>query len=87
MPIRSPIFTRANVAGFLQGLFVLPLCALFGGLIALLFRWHGAAAWTSVAVCALFPLAGTIRTRQWALALGLLAGITVSVLIYLGVRP
>ncbi len=87
MPIPSPIFTRANVAGFLQGLFVLPLCALFGGLIALLFRWHGAAAWASVVVCALFPLAGTIKTRQWALALGLIAGIAVSILIYLGVRP
>ena len=87
MPTRSPIFTRANVAGFLQGLFVLPLCALFGGLVALLFRWHGAAVWASVTACALFPLAGALKTRQGALALGLLAGIAASILVYLGVRP
>ena len=54
------MFTRPNIAGFLQGLFVLPLCALFGGLVALLFRWHGVAAFASAAVCALFPLAGGV---------------------------
>ncbi len=81
------MLTRTNIAGFLQGLFVLPLCALFGGLVALLFNAHGGALFTCVAVCALFPLAGAIKTRQRALLAGLLAGILVSVLIYFGVRP
>ena len=81
------MFTRANIAGFLQGLFVLPLCALFGGLVALLFQAHGRALFVCVAVCALFPLAGAIKTRQGALLAGLLVGIAVSVLVYFGVRP
>ena len=81
------MFTRANIAGFLQGLFVLPLCALFGGLIALLFHARGGAILACVLVCALFPLAGAVKTRQGALLAGLLAGIAVSVLFYLGVRP
>ncbi len=81
------MLTRANIANFLQGLFVLPLCALFGGLMALLFHAHGGAAVTCVVVCALFPLAGAVKTRQGALLAGLLAGILVSVLVYFGVRP
>jgi len=81
------MLTRANVAGFLQGLFVLPLCALFGGLIALLFHARGGAALACVVVCALFPLAGAVKTRQGALLAGLLAGVLVGVLVYLGVRP
>ncbi len=81
------MLTRANIAGFLQGLFVLPLCALFGGLIALLFHARGGAAWAYVAACALFPLAGALKTRQGALVTGLLAGIIVSALVFLGVRP
>ena len=81
------MFTRANIANFLQGLFVLPLCALFGGLIALLFHARGGAILACIAVCAVFPLAGAIKTRQGALLTGLLAGVLVSVLVYLGVRP
>lgn len=81
------MFTRANIANFLQGLFVLPLCALFGGLVALLFHARGGAIFACIAVCALFPLAGAIKTRQGALLAGLVAGILVSVLVYLGVRP
>ena len=81
------MLTRANVAGFLQGLFVLPLCALFGGLIALLFHARGGAVWGCVAFCALFPVAGAVKTRQGALLAGLLAGILVSIFVYLGVRP
>ena len=81
------MFTRTNIAGFLQGLFVLPLCALFGGLVALLFHASIRATWACVVVCTLFPLAGAVKTRQGALLAGLLAGILVSVLIYLGVRP
>lgn len=73
------MFSRPNIAGFLQGLFVLPLCALFGGLVALLFRWHGPAAFASAAVCALFPMAGAFKTRQWALLSGLCAGIVAAV--------
>lgn len=81
------MLTRANIAGFLQGLFVLPLCALFGGLIALLFHARGGAILACVVICALFPLAGAIKTRQGALLAGLLAGIVMSILVYLGVRP
>ncbi len=81
------MFTRPNVAGFLQGLFVLPLCALFGGLLALLFRWHGTAAFVSVAVCALFPLAGAVKTRQWALLSGLCAGILAAFGLFAALAP
>ena len=81
------MFTRPNIAGFLQGLFVLPLCALFGGLIALLFRWHGIAAFASAALCALFPLAGALKTRQWALLSGLCAGIVAAVSLFVVLAP
>ena len=81
------MLTRPNIAGFLQGLFVLPLCALFGGLIALLFRWHGVAALASAALCALFPLAGAVKTRQWALLSGLCAGIVAAVGLFIALAP
>ncbi len=81
------MFTRPNIAGFLQGLFVLPLCALFGGLVALLFRWHGVAAFTSAAVCALFPMAGALKTRQWALLSGLCVGIVASLGLFAALAP
>ncbi len=81
------MFTRPNIAGFLQGLFVLPLCALFGGLMALLFRWHGIAAFTSAAVCALFPVAGALKTRQWALLSGLCAGMIAAVGLFTALAP
>jgi N-acetylmuramoyl-L-alanine amidase len=81
------MFTRPNIAGFLQGLFVLPLCALFGGLIALLFRWHGFAALASAALCALFPLAGAVKTRQWALLSGLCAGVAAAVGLFIVLAP
>lgn len=81
------MLTRANIAGFLQGLFVLLLSVLFGGLVALLFHAGIGATWACVVVCALFPVAGAVKTRQSALLAGLLAGILVSVLICLGVRP
>jgi N-acetylmuramoyl-L-alanine amidase len=81
------MFTRPNIAGFLQGLFVLPLCALFGGLVALLFRWHGVAAFATAAICALFPLAGALKTRQWALLSGLCAGIIAAVSLFAVLAP
>ncbi len=81
------MFTRPNIAGFLQGLFVLPLCALFGGLIALLFRWHGIVAFLSAALCALFPMAGALKTRQWALLSGLCAGIVAAVGLFAALAP
>ena len=81
------ILNRANIAGFLQGLFVLPLCALFGGLVALLFRWHGIAAFASAAVCALFPVAGALKTRQWALLSGLCAGMIAAGGLFAALAP
>ena len=81
------MFTRANIAGFLQGFFVMLLSAAFGRLVALLFQAHGGAVVACVAVCALVPLAGAVKTRQGALLAGLVAGILVSLLFYFGVRP
>lgn len=87
------MFTRQSVANFLQGLFVLPLCALFGLMTVLLFQsyyhthWGARAQFLCVALFALFPLAGALKTRQRALSAGLLAGLLVSVAVYLTVRP
>ena len=81
------MFQRANVAGFLQGLFVLPLCALFGGLVALLFHAHGFGLWACVGFCALFPIAGALKTKQKSLLAGLLAGVIVSVVLLVALAP
>ncbi len=83
--------TRVNAAAFLQGLFVLPLSALLGLMGALLFRayYHWGAAHDKwfIAFCALFPLAGALKTRQRALTAGLLAGLAVSIAAYFALRP
>ncbi len=87
------MLSRANIAGFLQGLFVLPLCALFGLMTALLFQsyyhihWRWGWELLCVALFALFPLLGALKTRQHSLTFGLLAGLVVSVLAYFGLRP
>jgi N-acetylmuramoyl-L-alanine amidase len=78
---------RADVAGFLQGLFVLPLCALFGGLVGLLFKAHGFGLWACVGFCALFPIFGAIKTKQKALLAGLLVGVIVSIGLLIAVVP
>lgn len=78
--------SRENVAAFLQGLFVFPLCALFGLLVAALFQWTGLRRWLCVAFFVLFPLVGALKTRQRPLIFGLLAGLLVSVLFAVGVR-
>jgi len=80
------MLTRANIAGFLQGFFVLLLSEAFGGLIALLFHASGRTVFACIAACVLVPLAGAVKTRQGALLTGLLAGILVSALVYFGVR-
>jgi len=87
------MLTRPNIAGFLQGLFVLPLCALFGGLFALLFQSYYHAHWSRpawllcIALFALFPLAGAVKTRQRALTAGLLAGLVLTIFGYFVLRP
>jgi len=81
------MLTRANIAGFLQGFFVLLLSEAFGGLIALLFHASGRAVFVCIAASVLVPLAGAVKTRQGALLAGLLTGILVSLLVYFGVRP
>jgi len=81
------MFQRANVAGFLQGLFVLPLCALFGGLVALLFHAHGFGLWACVGFCALFPIFGALKTKQRSLLAGLLAGVIVSTVLLISLAP
>ncbi len=87
------MFTRTNVANFLQGLFVLPLCALFGLMTALLFQsyYHTHWKWGWELLCvagfAVFPLLGALKTRQHSLTAGLLAGLVVSIFAYLGLRP
>lgn len=87
------MFTRQNIANFLQGLFVLPLCALFGLMTVLLFQSYYHAHWSErtqflcVALFALFPLAGALKTRQRALSAGLLTGMVVTVGLYFALRP
>ena len=87
------MLNRQNIAGFLQGLFVLPLCALFGLMFVLLFqsyyhrRWSSGVELLCVALFALFPLFGALRTRQRALTAGLLAGLAVTIVAYFGLRP
>ena len=83
--------TRVHVAAFLQGFFVLPLSALLGLMVALLFRsyYHWGAGHDKwfIGFCALFPLAGAIKTRQRALTAGLLAGLVLTVCLYFAWRP
>ena len=83
--------TRIHVAAFLQGFCVLPLSALLGLMVALLFRsyyhWSAAHDWWFIAFCALFPLAGALKTRQRALTAGLLAGLALTVLTFFALRP
>jgi len=81
------LFTRQKIADFLQGLFVLPLCALFGGLVALLFQWHGAAQTACVGFFSLFPFLGALKTRQISLLVGLLFGLAVTIWAYHGLHP
>lgn len=87
------MLTRQNIANFLQGLFVLPLCALFGLMTALLFQsyyhshWSARAQFLCVALFAIFPLFGALKTRQRALSAGLLTGLALSVLGYFTLRP
>jgi len=87
------MLTRANIANFLQGLFVLPLCALFGLMTALLFQrfyhvhWKWGWELLCVALFALFPLLGSLKTRQRSLTAGLLAGLVVTIWGYYGLRP
>lgn len=88
-----PVFTRQNIANFLQGLFVLPLCALFGLMTALLFQSYYHRPWApwAVALCAglfaLFPLAGALKTKQRSLSAGLVAGLLVTIAGYFALRP
>ncbi|MGO8671002.1 MAG: hypothetical protein ACLQVD_06535 [Capsulimonadaceae bacterium] len=65
---------RQHVAHFLFGFFTMPVCALLGGMEAMLFRWTHGRALACVAFCVLFPLVGAIASRQRILTLGLLAG-------------
>lgn len=74
--------TRQKVANFLQGLFVLPLCVLFGLMVSLLFRWQGVRLGLCVGFCTLFPIAGALKTRQFALLGGLLAGVVFVGIVY-----
>jgi hypothetical protein len=77
---------RTEVAHFLLGFFALPVCALLGGMEALLFHWKGGRAWLCIAFFALFPLAGAIRSRQRTLTYGLIAGAFVTSAAYFALR-
>lgn len=85
------MLTRPNVANFLQGLFVLPLSALIGLMVALLFRsyyhWSGGHDKWFVGFCILLPLVGAVKTRQAALLAGLIAGLVVTILAYYALHP
>ena len=78
---------RQAIANFLQGLFVLPLCVLFGLMTALLFHWHEARQLACVGFCVLFPMAGAVKTKQMSLLAGLIAGAIVSFVSYFALKP
>jgi hypothetical protein len=71
----------------------MPVCALFGLMTALLFQAYYRAHWSlraqflCVALFALFPLAGALKTRQRALSAGLMAGLALSIIGYFTLRP
>ena len=77
---------RQTIAEFLLGFFALPLCVLFGGMEALLFRAGHTAVIITVAIVASIPILGAIRTRQRYLLTGLIAGAAASFLFYIAVH-
>ena len=72
--------SRQSFAEFLLGFFALPLCLLFGGMEALLFKAGPVAEVITVLVVAAIPIIGAVRTRQRTLLAGLLAGGVASIL-------
>jgi hypothetical protein len=80
------LINRQNIAGFLQGVCVLPVSALFGWMMAALFqsyfhsRWSNGAQIGFISAFALFPLAGSLKTRQKALSIGLITGLILTVI-------
>lgn len=77
---------REETAHFLLGFFALPVCALLGGMEALLFHWKDLKALACVLFFAVFPMVGAIRTRQKALTLGLISGTVVTIIAYFALR-
>jgi hypothetical protein len=81
------VLNRHNIAHFLLGFFVVPVCALLGGMEALFLKWTHTRAILCVAFFVLFPLVGAVRSRQRVLTWGLLAGMIVTTLVWAVIRP
>jgi len=75
---------RLQLAHFLLGFFVMPVSILLGAMEALFFKWHGGKAAACIAFFIIFPLLGSLRTRQRVLTLGLIAGTLMTGLLYWG---
>ena len=78
--------SRQSIAEFLLGFFALPLCVLFGGMEALLFKAGRVAVIITIVIVAAIPIVGAVRTKQRNLLSGLIAGAIASVIFYLAVH-
>ena len=83
--------TRVHIGQLPARLLRPALSALLGLMVALLFRsyYHWGAGHDKwfIGFCALFPLAGAIKTRQRDLTAGLLAGLALTIYLYIAWRP
>jgi len=75
---------RTQLAHFLLGFFVMPVSILLGAMEVMFFKWHGGKAIACIAFFILFPLLGSLRTKQRVLTMGLIAGTLVTGLLYWG---
>ena len=62
----------------------MPVSILLGGMEVLFFKWHGGKAIACIAFFILFPILGSLRTRQRVLTMGLIAGTLATGLLYWG---
>jgi len=62
----------------------MPVSILLGGMEVMFFKWHGIKAAACIAFFVLFPLLGSLRTRQKVLTTGLIAGTLMTGLLYWG---
>ena len=88
------MFNRQNIAGFLQGLFVLPSLRFvrpdvrpFSSNLTTTDTGARVRSYCSLHSSPLFPLFGALRTRQHSLTAGLIAGLAVTIAAYFGLRP
>ena len=75
---------RTQLAHFLLGFFVMPVSILLGAMEVMFFKWHGGKAIACIAFFILFPLLGSLRTKQRVLTMGIIAGTLMTGLLYWG---